>query len=248
MKPHLTLHSTEDIPWTPIAATASSVRGKGITEKILSIDPDNPHNCTRLVKLEKGVRTGVVLNPFWEEVWIVKGILIDEGNRVTGKEGYYCCRHPGMSHGPFYIPAECITFEIHYIPKEGWDGKPQSDLHSTSDIPWTPIRATVSSHKGEGLTEKILNVDPDNPHNCTRLFRAEKDVKLDESITHTFWEEELILKGTVLDEHNQVIGKEGYYACIPPDTSHGPTGYPEETIGSEFRYMPKGVASVKRGK
>ena len=118
MKLQSDLHSVEDIPWTPIAATASSAKGEGITEKILSIDPDNPDNCSRLVKLEKGVRTPVVTHPFWEEVWILKGTLIDEGNKVIGKAGDYCCRHPGMSHGPFYVPEECITFEIHYTPKE----------------------------------------------------------------------------------------------------------------------------------
>lgn len=118
MKPQSDLHSVEDIPWTPIKAGASSASGPGITEKILSVDPDNPDNCSRMVKLEKGVRTGKVSHPFWEEVYVIKGVLVDEANGVTGKAGDYCCRQPGMPHGPFYIPEECITFEIHYIPKE----------------------------------------------------------------------------------------------------------------------------------
>ncbi len=118
MKPQSDFHSVEDIPWTPIAATASSAKGAGITERILSIDPNNPDNCSRLVRLEKGVKTGVVTHPFWEEVWVLKGTLIDEGNKVTAKEGDYCCRHPGMSHGPFYVAEETITFEIHYTPKD----------------------------------------------------------------------------------------------------------------------------------
>lgn len=118
MKPQSDLHLADSIPWTPIGENASSAKGEGITEKILSIDPDNPDNCTRLVLLKKGVKTGVVTHPFWEEVWVLQGTLIDEGNGVTGGVGAYCCRHPGMPHGPFVIPEDTITFEIHYTPKE----------------------------------------------------------------------------------------------------------------------------------
>ena len=119
MKPQTDLHSVEDIPWTEIPAGASGATGKGVTEKLLSVDPDNPDYCSRLLKMEKGFRsTGVVTHPFWEEVWVIKGTLIDEGNKVTSKEGWYCCRHPGMPHGPFYAPEEVMTFEIHYMPKE----------------------------------------------------------------------------------------------------------------------------------
>ena len=118
MKPQSDMHPVEDIPWAPIGAGASSASGPGITEKILSIDPDNPDYCSRLVKLEKGVRTGMVTHPFWEEVWVLKGSMVDEGNNVEVKGGYYCCRHPGMPHGPFRIDEEVMTFEVHYMPKE----------------------------------------------------------------------------------------------------------------------------------
>jgi len=239
MKPQSDLHSTEEIPWTPIGAGASSAKGEGITEKILSIDPDNPNNCTRLVKLEKGVRTGVVSHPFWEEVWILKGTLIDEGNKVTGKEGYYCCRHPDMQHGPFYVPEECITVELHYTPKEGWDGKPQSDLHSTEEIPWTPIRTDTSSSSGAGMTEKILSVDPNNPDSCTRLIKQEPGFKSTGIMVHTFWEELFVIKGTLIDEGNKVVGKEGAYCCRQPGMLHGPIDHPDGAFLLEFRYMPQ---------
>ena len=119
MKPQSDLHSVEGIPWTEIPATASGAKGSGIVEKILSSDPDNPDYCTRLFKMDKDFRTDkVISHPYWEEVWVLKGTLIDEGNKVTAKEGDYCCRHPGMSHGPFYCPEEFVAFEVHYMPKD----------------------------------------------------------------------------------------------------------------------------------
>ena len=118
MKPQSDLHSVDKVPWTPIAAGASSAAGKGIVEKLLSVDPDNPHNCTRLVRLDKGVKTGVVTHPFWEEVYVIKGHMVDKTHGIDTKQGDFCCRHPGMVHGPFEILEEVITFEIHYVPKE----------------------------------------------------------------------------------------------------------------------------------
>ena len=119
MKPQSDLHSIEDVPWTAPPAGTTTATGPGVVEKIVSIDPDNPDNHTRLLRLPKGFRSDKALtHPFWEEVYVLKGILIDEGNKVTAKEGYYCCRQPGMSHGPFYCPEEVLAFEIHYTPKD----------------------------------------------------------------------------------------------------------------------------------
>ena len=119
MKPQSDMHSADDIPWTEIGAGASSAKGKGVTEKILSQDPDHPEYMSRLVKLEKGVRSDEIQrHPFWEEVWMLKGKIVDEGNGLTATEGYYACRHPGMPHGPFHVEEEAMTFEVHYMPKE----------------------------------------------------------------------------------------------------------------------------------
>ncbi len=121
MKPQTDFQSNEGIPWTELPAVTTLATGPGVVEKLLSLDPDNRDNHTRLVRLPKGFRsTTPQVHPFWEEVYILKGIIIDEGNKVTGKPGDYCCRQPGMSHGPFYCPEEVIALEIHHMPDPNW--------------------------------------------------------------------------------------------------------------------------------
>ena len=121
MKSQSELHNVDAVPWTEIPATSTTARGKGVVEKLLSIDPNNPDNHTRLVRLPKGFRGAATLtHPFWEEVYIVKGKLVDLlNNNAVYDEGYYCCRQPGMPHGPFACPnEECMCYEIHYMPKD----------------------------------------------------------------------------------------------------------------------------------
>ena len=121
MKPQSDLQSTEGIPWTEMPATTTLATGEGVVEKLLSLDPNNRDNHTRLVKLPKGFRSKEPQrHPFWEEVYVLKGNLIDEGNNVTAEAGCYCCRQPGMSHGPFYCPEEVMCFEVHYMPDASW--------------------------------------------------------------------------------------------------------------------------------
>lgn len=115
MKPQSDFHGTVDIPWTEIAATSSSASGPGVTEKILSFDADYPEYKTRLIKMEPGFRGAKTLtHDFWEEVYILQGSMIDELNDMVYKEGYYCCRQPGMRHGPFNSPNGCLAIEFHY--------------------------------------------------------------------------------------------------------------------------------------
>ena len=121
MKPQSELHGIEDVPWTEIKGAGEKVGvvGSGAREKILSQDPDNADYVSRLLKIEKGFKTTVTTtHPFWEEVYVLKGTLYDHLNKVTSKAGYYCCRHPGMPHGPFEALEEVMTFEIHYLPKD----------------------------------------------------------------------------------------------------------------------------------
>jgi len=240
MKPQSDLHSVDHISWTEISTISSLPTSMGRTEKILSIDPNNPENVTRLAKMEKGFRTyDLIRRPFWEEIFVLKGSLVDEGNKVIAEEGYYCCRHPGMPHGPFYYPEECIALEISYVPKKGIY-KPQTDFHSIEDIPWTPIGDDTSSAKGEGITEKILSIDPNNPENVTRLVRLEKGVRTGAvSLSHSFWEEVLVLKGHMLDEGNKLEVKKGYYCCRHPGMPHGPFYIVDETVSFEIHYKPK---------
>jgi hypothetical protein len=90
---------------------------EGIVEKILSEDPETG-DYTRILKFPPGLRTKEVLvHDFWEEVYILKGTLIDLNKKETYVEGMYACRPPGMIHGPYDIPNGCMTIEMRYYKK-----------------------------------------------------------------------------------------------------------------------------------
>jgi len=87
----------------------------GLTEKILSIDPETG-DITRLLRFPKGYEGKEVLcHPFWEEIYILEGYLVDVKVNQTYQRGCYACRPPGMIHGPFRAPEGCVTFEMRYV-------------------------------------------------------------------------------------------------------------------------------------
>jgi len=95
------------------SATAGA-GGAGIEEKILSRDPETG-DVTRLLRFAAGVQTTeTITHDFWEEVWIVDGILTDLGLGRTFSAGMYACRPPGMPHGPYRSPAGALLFETRY--------------------------------------------------------------------------------------------------------------------------------------
>ena len=115
-KPELEFFRPDHLPWRAVAGSATGgVGGAGVTEKILSEDPATG-DVTRLVRFDAGVETTEsITHDFWEEVWIVEGMLVDLGKRQTFTAGMYACRPPGMLHGPYRVPAGgCVTFEVRY--------------------------------------------------------------------------------------------------------------------------------------
>jgi len=101
----------------PTNIEATNVGGvKGLSEKILSRDPDTG-DYTRLLMFEPGTDTsqmGVQRHEFWEEVWILEGSFTDLSLEQTFCAGMYACRPPGMPHGPWRSDDGCRTFEIRY--------------------------------------------------------------------------------------------------------------------------------------
>ena len=86
----------------------------GLTEKVLSIDPETG-DVARLLRFPEGYEGKEVLcHPFWEEIYILEGYLVDVKKNQIYQKGYYACRPPGMTHGPFRAPKGCMTFEIRY--------------------------------------------------------------------------------------------------------------------------------------
>ena len=87
----------------------------GLTEKILSSDPETG-DITRLLRFPKRYEGKEVLcHPFWEEIYILEGYLVDAKKNQTYQKGCYACRPPGMAHGPFQAPEGCMTFEMRYV-------------------------------------------------------------------------------------------------------------------------------------
>jgi hypothetical protein len=101
---------TDLFPWQKI--------GEGLYEKILSRD-EQTGAYTRLLKFEAGLETTErLVHDFYEEVYIVRGMLIDKTLKKNFTEGMYAFRNPGMAHGPYAIPNGCITFEVRYHEKK----------------------------------------------------------------------------------------------------------------------------------
>ena len=116
-KPEMEFYDTKLLPWQEIEGSL------GQYEKILSRDPETD-DYTRLIysqpDLTDALRTydrpkgKVLVHDIWEEVFIIWGWLVDVHLGQTFGEAYYCCRPPGMKHGPFYHPNGCISLEFRY--------------------------------------------------------------------------------------------------------------------------------------
>jgi hypothetical protein len=96
---------------------------EGIQLKVLagSIDLENKSGgYTRIVRFMPGTYTSEpFVHDHWEEVFILQGELIAGSNPdgtggETFRQGTYCCRPPGVSHGPFRSETGCILLEMHY--------------------------------------------------------------------------------------------------------------------------------------
>jgi hypothetical protein len=110
-KKELEFFDPDMIPWKLVEGETR------IYEKIVSHDSDTG-SYTRILKFEPGLVTeNVLVHDFWEEVYIIKGTLIDMTSNQTFIEGMYACRPPGMKHGPYSIPTGCVTFEIRTYEK-----------------------------------------------------------------------------------------------------------------------------------
>ena len=112
-KPELEFFDVDSIKWKPVDVPGYS---GGCYEKILSYD-DDTGSVTRLIRIEPGAKvTGALTHDFWEEVYIIRGELVDIAKKLHFKEGYYGCRPPGMVHGPYETAVGCMIIEFRYFP------------------------------------------------------------------------------------------------------------------------------------
>ncbi|MEM3708943.1 MAG: cupin domain-containing protein [Nitrososphaerales archaeon] len=90
-----------------------------------------------------------------------------------------------------------------------------------SRIDWINVESLEWRKIGSGVYVKILNEDSEN-NTYTRLLKFEPGAKTAEASIHEFWEEVFVVNGSLIDESSGAEIKEGYYACRPPGTKHGP--------------------------
>ena len=115
-KQKLQFFDTQSIPWKPIQGVA------GQYEKILNRDPETG-SYTRLLLVLPDLASSIgqygsppskVLchENMWEEVFLVKGVLVDATRNKTFGPESYAYHHPRMKHGPFFAPIGALTLEV----------------------------------------------------------------------------------------------------------------------------------------
>jgi hypothetical protein len=90
----------------------------GIKEKLLSWDPETGA-YTRIVIFEPGFKFDRALqHPFWEELLLLEGHMIDYGTNTLYTKGYYGLRPAGVVHGPFGTEIGCTLLETTWYDKD----------------------------------------------------------------------------------------------------------------------------------
>lgn len=113
--------------------------------------------------------------------------------------------------------------------------KPEMEFFDVKKIDWKPVEGG-SGATGVGICEKVLSHD-EKSGDYTRILRFDPGVESYDVIEHDFWEEVIILEGTLLDKTlNQEFTK-GMYACRPPGMKHGPYRTPKGCMTFEVRYF-----------
>ena len=103
--------------------------------------------------------------------------------------------------------------------------KEEQEFHAIDNVPWTTPPGG-SGAAADGVTEKILNWDPEKGVG-SRLLHFEPGSETDEVISHDFWEEVYVLEGGLHDKNLNQTFTAGMYACRPPGMPHGPYTSPD---------------------
>jgi len=85
---------------------------EGVTQLTITECPETKV-FTRLLRFAPGTKTTATLtHECWEEVYIIEGEFIANGQTYTA--GVTAVRPPHMPHGPFETINGCMTYEVHY--------------------------------------------------------------------------------------------------------------------------------------
>jgi hypothetical protein len=109
--------------------------------------------------------------------------------------------------------------------------KPELEFFDTGLLPWRTVDGEA------GVSQRVLAEDAASGL-LTRLVRWGPGVSTSAAgpVAHEYFEEVLVLSGSLHDLGlNQTFGA-GYYACRPPGMLHGPWESAEGCIMLETRY------------
>jgi hypothetical protein len=107
-KKEIGFFNIKKIPWKTVEGSP------GVWEKILNRDGELG-SSTSIQRWDPGVETfNIVEHDHWEEVYLLRGGIIDKKKEKVFTEGMYACRPPGMQHGPYSTPVGCTMLIICY--------------------------------------------------------------------------------------------------------------------------------------
>jgi len=102
-----------------------------------------------------------------------------------------------------------------------------------TEYDWKPVEGDKL-----GIKEKILSLDSETG-DYTRMLKFPPGIQTSETLVHEFWEEVLLIEGTLTDIAKKETYLPGYYACRPPGMLHGPYNIPTGCVTFEIRYHKK---------
>jgi hypothetical protein len=113
--------------------------------------------------------------------------------------------------------------------------KPELEFFDTEGLLWSPAAGGLP-----GMYERILAADSGSG-DLTRLARWEPGVDTTPLgvQAHDFWEELIILEGSLIDLTLNERFSKGYYACRPPGMRHGPWRTDNGCVTFEIRHHPR---------
>jgi len=106
-------------------------------------------------------------------------------------------------------------------------GRKNIECLDSETIPWTKIH--------EGIFERVLSRDEETKA-YTRLVKFDAGSTLRDILVHDFYEEFIVLDGSLVDETLKKTFTSGMYAFRGPGLKHGPFNSPEGCLAAEIRY------------
>jgi len=102
-----------------------------------------------------------------------------------------------------------------------------------TEYEWRPVEGDTL-----GIKEKILSEDSETG-DYTRMLKFPPGIETKETLVHDFWEEVLIVEGSLYDIAKEETYLSGFYACRPPGMKHGPYRILYGCVTFEIRYHKK---------